>query len=153
MNLFTKVDDLQHGRDLLQRKRYGVICVRDGKLESVILRPWPKLISWPEIWPVGTRYHARGEGDACWLYYNQPLRFSNFLAVKYMASTRGASIATCQAAIRTLEAIAQIKRTDAMLCDVANSRLSDRLLARFGWEAHRPQRWHRNFIKRFYGSY
>jgi hypothetical protein len=40
-----------------------------------------------------------------------------------------------------------------MVCDVANSRLSDRLLTRQGWEKHKPQRWHRNFIKRFYGEY
>jgi hypothetical protein len=26
-------------------------------------------------------------------------------------------------------------------------------LARFGWEPHKPQRWHRNFIRRFYGVY
>jgi hypothetical protein len=22
-----------------------------------------------------------------------------------------------------------------------------------GWEPHKPQRWHRNFIRRFYGVY
>jgi flagellar motor protein MotB len=27
------------------------------------------------------------------------------------------------------------------------------MLARFGWVAHKPQRWRRNFIKRFYGAY
>jgi hypothetical protein len=26
--------------------------------------------------------------------------------------------------------------------------MSDRLLARFGWQPHKPQRWHRNFIRR-----
>ncbi len=24
---------------------------------------------------------------------------------------------------------------------------------RLGWEPHKPQRWHRNFIRRFYGQY
>ena len=31
--------------------------------------------------------------------------------------------------------------------------ISDRLLARLGWEAHKPQRWHRNYIRRYYGEY
>ncbi|QDT00110.1 hypothetical protein [Adhaeretor mobilis] len=149
----TTVENLDSGSDLLRWKRYGVIVARNGTFEAVHLKAWPKLIAWPEIWPVGSRYHVAGTGDACWLYYNQPRRFSNFLAVKYMVSTRGASLATCQTALRMLDQIAEIKRTDAILCDVTNSRLSDRLLQRFGWEAHRPQRWHRNFIKRFYGSY
>jgi hypothetical protein len=52
-----------------------------------------------------------------------------------------------------LDRIAELKRTDAILCDAANTRLSDRLLRRFGWEPHKPERWRRNFIKRFYGVY
>jgi len=39
------------------------------------------------------------------------------------------------------------------VCDAANVRLSDRFMARMGWEPHKPQRWHRNFIRRFYGEY
>jgi hypothetical protein len=27
------------------------------------------------------------------------------------------------------------------------------MLARFGWEQHAASRWHRNYIKRFYGEY
>ena len=26
-------------------------------------------------------------------------------------------------------------------------------MARLGWEPHKPQRWHRNYIRRFYGTY
>ena len=32
-------------------------------------------------------------------------------------------------------------------------RISSRLAQRWGWEAHKPSRWRRHFIKRFYGSY
>jgi len=52
-----------------------------------------------------------------------------------------------------LEAVAERKRSDAILCDVANTRFSDRLIRRMGWESHKPERWHRNYIKRFYGKY
>jgi hypothetical protein len=42
---------------------------------------------------------------------------------------------------------------DAIVCDAANLRISERLMKRFGYEPHKPQHWHRNFIRRFYGSY
>lgn len=137
----------------IRNGRYGVIETAVGKLVAIHLRLWPKMISLPELWPVGYDYHARGKEDRCWLYYNQPLSCPNFLALKYVVSTRGTSIATALATATVFDAVAEAKQTDALLCDAANSRLSDRFLARHGWESHKPQRWHRNFIKRFYGDY
>jgi hypothetical protein len=52
-----------------------------------------------------------------------------------------------------LDEVARLKASDAILCDVWNWRISDRLLARWGWQPHKPDRWHRHFIKRFYGVY
>lgn len=153
MSLIERIDDVAAGADAVRRRRYGVIETRCGRLHCILLRPWPKLISWPEVWWVPWRYHVRGEADRCLLYYNQPLRWSNYLTLKYVASTHGTSYRTLREALRVLDAIAATKKSDAILCDVANSRITDRLLARLGWEAHKPQRWHRNFIKRFYGKY
>ncbi len=110
-------------------------------------------MSLPELWPLGSRYHARGEADRCLLYFNQPRRMPNFLALKYVVTTAGTSYRTFRAALAALDAIAELKRIDAIVCDAANMRLSDRLMARLGWEPHKPQRWHRNFIRRFYGEY
>lgn len=149
----TSITDWDAQRDLLARGRYGVIETAHGRLVAVHLRPWPKLLSWPELWPVGRDYHAAGAADRCLLYYNQPRRFSNFLALKYIVSTHGTSYATFRAALTALDQLAELKRSDALLCDAANTRLSDRLLKRFGWEPHAPARWRRNFIKRFYGVY
>ena len=152
---FATITDLDSdaAREALRRGRYGVIETAGGRVVAIHLRPWPKLISWREVWPTALRYHARGEVDRCLLYYNQPRGHSNFLALKYVVSTAGASYATFRAALVELDRLAALKRTDALLCDASNMRLSDRLLARFGWEPHKPQRWHRNFIKRFYGVY
>ncbi len=150
---FATIDDWDAGGELLVRRRYGVIEAAAGQAVAVHLRPWPKLIAWPEIWPVGPAYHAGGRGDRCLLYYNQPRRFSNFLALRYIVSTPGASLATIRMALEGLDRLAQLKRTDALLCDAANLRLTDRVMRRFGWTSHKPQRWHRNYIKRFYGEY
>lgn len=152
---FAKITDFDASvaRAALGRGRYGVIETAGGQVVAIHLRPWPKLLSWPEIWPTRGRYHAHGDADRCLLYYNQPRGHANFLALKYIVSTAGTSYATFRAALTELDRIAQLKRSDALLCDAANARLSDRLLARFGWEPHAPARWRRNFIKRFYGVY
>lgn len=148
------ITDFDGGREAVRARRYGVIETARGRLAAVHLRPWPKLVALPEVWPlVGPRYHTRGEPDRCLLYYNQPRRMSRFLALKYVVSTSGTSYRTFRAALVVLDQIAEIKGVDAIVCDAANYRLSDRLMARLGWEPHKPERWHRNYIRRFYGTY
>ena len=151
--LWQTVTDWNAETEVIRRRRYGVIETSAGRLQAIHFRPWPKLLAWPEVLPVEPSYHARGKADRCLLYFNQPLRCSNFLALKYVVSTHGTSYATFCAALTTLDQVAEWKRSDAILCDAFNGRLSDRLLKRHGWEPHKPQRWHRNFIKRFYGEY
>jgi len=153
MALLEKITDFESGCKALRARRYGVIETFAGQLAAIHLRPWPKLIAWPEVWPLlGPRYHARGQADRCLLYYNQPRRMPQFLALKYVVSTSGTSYRTFRAALVVLDAIAELKHADAILCDAANYRLSDRLMQRLGWEPHKPQRWHRNYIRRFYGT-
>ncbi len=147
------ITDMSAGRARIRTRRYGVIETVGGRLAAIHLRPWPKLVSLTELVPLDSRYHASGAADRCLLYYNQPWRMPNYLALKYIVSTAGTSFATFRAALKVLDAIAELKGTDAIVCDAANARLSDRLMTRFGWEPHKPQRWHRNFIRRFYGSY
>ena len=65
----------------IRSRRYGVIETSAGKLVAIHFRTFPKLLSWPEWWPVGSTYLASGQPDRFLLYYNQPRRFSNFLAL------------------------------------------------------------------------
>lgn len=133
--------------------RYGIIEARAGRLHAIHLRRWPKVISALEVETIARRYHENRSGDRCLLYYNQPLRHPNFLALKFVISQRDCSFATCRCAALALDEVAQVKGSDALLCDAWNLRISDRLLVRWGWQPHKPQRWHRNYIKRFYGHY
>ncbi|MGI9429829.1 MAG: hypothetical protein ACR2NM_14295 [Bythopirellula sp.] len=151
--LWQTVADWESGIEIIRRRNYGVIETSAGRWVALHFRPWPKLVAWPEILPVGPTYHARGQADRCLLYFNQPRSCPNYLALKYLVSTQGTSYTTARAALTTLDAIAALKGSDAILCDAFNKRLSERMLQRFGWEAHKPQRWHRNYIKRFYGEY
>jgi hypothetical protein len=140
-------------RVAIQQHRYGVIEMVDGRLHSIRFRRWPKWVTLLDVQWLGPRYHGRMPGDRCLIYYNQPLRFTNFLALSYVLSTRQGTLRTFHGGLTVLDEIARIKGSDALLCDAWNSRISDRLLARWGWEPHAPSRWHRNYIKRFYGHY
>ncbi len=77
----------------------------------------------------------------------------NYLAVTYVVSGRGTTLATIRATLLVLDEIARLRRVDALLCDVGNARISDRLLNRWGWSPLLPPRRRRQFIKRFYGEY
>ncbi len=152
MLLWETVTDLRSGAEALRRGRYGVIEVVDGRLQAVHLRPWPKWISiGAVVWQ--TWFGRGGRRDRCLVYYDQPLRYPNFLAVKYAYSTLGTTYRTIRAAAVALDQIARIKGSDALLCEAWNSRISDRLLRRWGWERHVPGSSRRHYIKRFYGEY
>jgi hypothetical protein len=153
MGWSATITDFDAAREKIRARRYGVIETIGGRLTAIRLRPWPKLLALPELIPLDPRYHATGAADRCLLYYNQPRRMPNYLALKYIVSTSGTSYATFRAALKVLDAVAAVKGIDAIVCDAANVRLSDRLMRRFGWEPHKPQRWHRNYIRRFYGQY
>jgi hypothetical protein len=151
--VFETIASLKEGADSLRRRHYGVIEVRGGQFYRIVLRPLPKVASLLELALLGRPWHRRHPGDRCLLYYNQPWRFPSFLSVTYMLSYRGTTLATVHRALEILETVARLKRTDALLCDVASTRISDRLLARCGYEPHCPSTWHRHYIKRFYGVY
>jgi hypothetical protein len=139
--------------DLLKRQRCGVIEMQAGQLRQIQFRWWPKYVSLADVMWWGARFHRRSLGDRCWVYYHQPRRFPNFLALTYLLSTRDCSLATVFGGLDVLDEIACIKRSDAVLCDAWNRRISERVLKRKGWEPHAKSRWHRNYIKRFYGNY
>lgn len=149
MSLFETVDDLRAQEETIRRRRYGVIEINGGEFVGIHLRPWPKLASLVEVMIAERWQHRRRRGDHCWLYYNQPWNSPKYLAITYAISTSDCSLASMNEALRVLDEIAVIKNLDGLVCDVWNSRISDRLLHRHGWESHAPSRWHRNFIKRF----
>ena len=137
----------------LGRARYGVIEVVDERLVAIRTRVFARRVSQLEVSLWGRFAHERRTGNRCWLYYRQPRAMPQFLVLDYVLSTRGTSLATARGAAGDLDELARFKQCDAILCDVATTRISDRLLARWGWQAHAPTPRHRHFIKRFYGQY
>ena len=150
---FETTTDLREGADAIRRRSFGVIEARDGQFRRIRLRPFPKLVSLPEIFILGRYVHAHRRDDRCLLFYDQPRRHPNFLAVKYVISGRGTSYQTLRRTAEALDEVARLKGTDALLCELATWRISREMMARWGWEPHCNSRWRRHYIKRFYGTY
>ena len=55
--------DIRENPDLIRRRRYGVIEMADQRLQAIRLRPFPKLVSVPEIWLDDWLRHRRTPGD------------------------------------------------------------------------------------------
>ncbi len=151
--LFETATDFVQDADMIRRRRYGVIEAAAGKLQAVRFRPWPKLVSLPEALWWGPARHKNWPGDRCRMFFNQPRGHSRYLALIYFLSGRQTTLATFYAAVRALDEIARIKQCDGIVTEASNRRISDRLFAKEGWEAHGSDPRRRQFIKRFYGVY
>ena len=151
--LFETIHDFEAGRETIAKCSYGVIEVADGEFVGIHLRPWPKIVSVVEAKWMGGWQHERRERDQCLLYYNQPIAHRNFLALKYTVTSYRTTYKTFRRTLIVLDEIAKLKKTDAIVAEVSNKRISDRFMKRCGWEPHLPNKKARHFIKRFYGQY
>ncbi|MBL9080550.1 MAG: hypothetical protein JNK76_02025 [Planctomycetales bacterium] len=140
--------DPQADAEAVRRRRYGVIETCAGRLERIVWRPFPKIVTAFGIHRLAPWLRRRRRGNRCRLYFNEPRSCPGFLALRYVESTCDADYATFRRALTALEEVARVKNSDALLCDAANQKISDRFLARLGWVPHAPMPGHRNFIKR-----
>ena len=152
-SLFESIVELEPHQETIRRRAYGVIEVVRGEFRRIAFRPWPKVISLAEIQWLGRRTHQRLRADACRLYFNQPATSRNYLALKYVVSSFGTSYRTILVAQRVLDEVARIKGSDAIVCEVTNDRIADRMMRRWGWEPHLASSGRRHYIKRFDGVY
>ena len=86
-----------------------MIEIRGGEFKAIHLRPWPKLVSILGAM-LGQRYHRHARGDRLWLYYNQPRRHRQFLALKFVVSKRNTKWSSMLKALAVLDEIARMKK-------------------------------------------
>ncbi len=153
MRLFDTISNLSQYESTILQRRFGVIETHIGKLTRVHIRPWPKLLPTPDAHWLSSWQSARRQKDQCLLYYNQVIGHTAFLDLKYIVTSFGTRFSTLRRALQALDIVAQIKKSDAIVTEVFNDRIGDRLLERMGWESHLPRSRKRHFIKRFYGEY
>jgi hypothetical protein len=142
---------LETQRELLRSRRSGMIVAEAGELLRIEGRWWAKR---PTIWrAMLDRYYRPFHGDRCYLYYHLPRSSPGFIALDYLVSGSGTSLKTVAMALQVLDRIAEIKKSDAIVAHLSNSRVSSRLLKRLGWERHLGGAASPHVIRRFYGRY
>ena len=151
--LIKTIRDIEANQETLRKRPYGVIEAVKGQFVRIQLRPWPKYASLVEAHWWRAMKSKRHERDVCRLFYNQPMGHRNYLTLSYVESSLNTQLKTFYKALDVLTQIAFIKRSDAILAEVTNQKITDRFMTRRGWERHREQSSQRHWIKRFYGSY
>ncbi|MBS0208395.1 MAG: hypothetical protein JSS27_05520 [Planctomycetes bacterium] len=149
MSLWPQITDRVQEADRLRGWRAGSIEIERGEFRGVRWRPWARRPTRFEAVTVGEAIHRWRRGDRCRLYWHQPGACPEFLALDYVQSSHQTSFATFRRALVILDEIAVLKQSWGIVCDVSNLRISARLLRRWGWEAHAPMSYRRNYIKRF----
>lgn len=147
--MWATLERIEGNEQVVRDAHYGWLDVRDGRLAQVRLRPWPKLGSRFEVWWCEQFGWRRRKGDYCRLFFNQPRSCPDYLNLPWMQSTAETTLKTVFAALDALDQIADIKESEAIVCELANPRLSDRLMRRLGWERHLEHAAGRHYIKRF----
>ena len=153
MALFDTVYDIIADAEKIKRRSYGMIEVVDGSLVGIHLRPWPKLISgieakWADGW--GKKRTQKNQSQ---VYFSQPIGHRNYLALSYAVTTLQTTWATLSLSLAVMDYVAYLKQSNAIVTEVSNARISDRLMERLGYERHLQSEKKRHWIKRFYGEF
>ncbi|MEM7473877.1 MAG: hypothetical protein AAF483_02735 [Planctomycetota bacterium] len=137
--------------EYLKARRCGRIVVERGRLDAVYGRWWPHETSLLEVY--WDRWRRNYTSDRCELFYHAPWGSSRYLTLSYVRSGPETSLSTFYAATLVLDEIARLKDSNAIVCNVTNVRISDRLMTRWGWVTHCESWKGRHFIKRLYGKH
>jgi hypothetical protein len=145
------VNDPVSGADQLRRWRYGRIIMQAGRLVEIQRRLSCGSVSVAQVW--WQAKYGRNDDDICWLDYHQPFGMPTFLTLDYIRSGSLAGYKTFAGAGHVLDEIAKTRGATAIVAHVANHNITDRLLARLGWERHMHHWKGRHWIRRFYDGY
>lgn len=135
----------------VKRRSSGVIVAQNGCFHELNLFWFPRYTTVWRVW--FDQYFRRVASDQCRIYFRQPFSAPKYLAVEYFVSGWRTSVQTVDSALRVLDYVAELKKSDAIVAQLKNSRISSRLLRRYGWERHLGDRASRHIIRRFYGVY
>jgi len=145
------VSDPRANEPKIRRWRCGRIVMRGGKLIEIQQLLLCGNVSVAEVW-LQAKY-GRRDDDCCWLDYHQPLGIPSFLTPDYIRAGTLASYKTLIGVCQTLDEIARIRSTAAIVAHATNQNISDRLLLRNGSQRH-MERWKgRHWIRRYYDGY
>lgn len=134
----------------IARWRYGTITVRSGKIHSVQARWWPR---WGSVYgAMMDRVVRQLPLDECRFYYAFPLRSPGFLSLLYVHAGDKTSYRTFHQGIVAMDCIARIRGAQAIVCEVTNDRLTESMMARWGYVPHARSLGDHHYIRRFHAQ-
>lgn len=139
--------DLELESSRVARLRCGRIEVTDGRLVAVHPRRMVAAASVAGVW--WDIFAGRGDHQRCEIDFHVPRGMPAFVTLDYIRAGRRAGYANFRRAVRTLEQIAIIKGSHAIVAHVTNPMITDRLLTRLGWQEHCLNWRGRHWIRRF----
>lgn len=127
--------------------RYGEIEVSSGSLVAIHRRWWPRIGSQSEAYL--DSYHRTLPSDSCRAYFAFPFRAPGYMTVLYARGGPNLQYKTIDQAVLVMDEIAQLRDSNAIVCQVVSDRGTERLMNRWGYVRHACTLGDNHYIKRF----
>lgn len=126
--------------------RYGEIELFNGSLAAIYPRWWPRWGSqWESYWD---SYHRVLPADHCIAYFAFPRSAPGYMSVLYAHSGPNTQYKTIYRAVSTMDQIAKLRNSDAIVCQMVSERGTERLMNRWGYVRHALSLGDNHYIKR-----
>jgi len=125
---------------------FGELELSDGKLLSIRPRWWPRIGSQWESFR--DSYVRAMPNDVLLAYYAFPRRSPGFMSVLYAHSGPKTQYKTLYRAVLSMDEIARLRKTQAIVCQTVSNLANERLMNRWGYVRHAFSLGDNHFIKR-----
>lgn len=141
------ITDFKSQLDRVKSLRCGRIEVSEGRVIAIHPRRSIATASLMGVW--WDIFAGRGNHSRCEIDFHIPRGMPAFITLDYIRAGRSAGYASFRRCVQTLEQIARLKGSHAIVANVTNPMITDRLLTRLGWQQHCLDWRGRHWIRRF----
>ena len=140
------ITQLDVAMNRLQAIRYAEVVLRKGHFVAIYPRWWPRIASHWDAWK--DSYLRPLNREECRVYYSFPMGSPDYMAINYVVAGPSTSYSTLMRAMMTINTIATSRNASGIVCQATNSRLTERLMSRWGFEKHALSLGDDHYIKR-----
>jgi hypothetical protein len=140
------VTALAGNEERVSKWRYGEVVLRNGRVVSIQARWWPR---WGTVWGAMVDRVVRSlPEDECRFYYSFPRSAPGYMSLLYVHAGEKTYYQTFHQGIEAMDAIAGLRKARAIVCQVTNDRLNDRMMTRWGYVKHAENLGDNHYIRR-----
>ena len=142
----TPVYSVEENAEKVSSWRYGEIELANGRLNAIYPRWWPRMGSlWESRWD---NFYRTMPADHCIAYYAFPHSAPGYMSVLYARSGPNTQYKTVYSAVSTMDQIAKLRNSNAIVCQMVSQRGTERLMNRWGYVRHATSLGDNHYIKR-----